>query len=129
MKNTKLKSIIIILILLVAVVCVCIYVSKHKPEINTPVTNLQPQDPQLIGDWRGDHEENPGFEIKADGVYGADEIPSKYVVDDSRNITIYYTGFVFTGKYKVENNKLYLTSGGNTDIYSRWCPEKNDICS
>ena len=128
MKNTKLKTIVIILTVLLVAICAGIYVSKYKNEIVTPDVNTNYQDPQLISIWRGDHEENPGFEIKADGLY-VNNTPSKYIVDGSGNITIYYTGFVFSGKYKVENNKLYLTSGSNTDVYSRWCPEKNDICS
>ena len=122
MKNKNIKFILSLIVIVCAVIVIKIFVFDIKYNDRKIV------DTALIGYWKGDTEENPGFEIKGDRLY-LDETPSKYVVDSSENITIYYTGFVFTGKYKVENNKLYITSEGSTDIYSRWCPDKNDICS
>lgn len=81
---------------------------------------------ELVGYWKGDNEENPGFEISKDYfITGNEKLVYKL---SGNNITIYYSNFVFNGKFNIDGNKLYIESEGAVDLFHRWCDNLNTIC-
>lgn len=117
MKNIKLKyPIIIVVIFFISI----FFLVQHK----LPENNVDNKD--LFGYWKGDYEENPGFEINKDHFITGDQKLNYKLNED--NITIYYSTFIFNGKFRIEKNTLFIESNGNTDVFHRWCEEINDIC-
>ncbi len=119
---TKLKLIISFsIIIIIGIILFCLTTLKNN------TTDQRFTDPNLVGYWKGESEENPGFEIDNNYIISNDE-KSPYEINKDGDIIIHYSSFIIKGKYKVENNKLFIISNNNIDSYSRWCEEKKDIC-
>jgi hypothetical protein len=116
--------------LIIGAIIIIVFAIVLKLTFNyLPTTTIKNgNDISLLGYWKGDHEENPGFEITKDYFITGDQ-KLTYKTDSSGNITINYPDSSFNGHYIIVGNKLYLTnSQGGEDVYSRWCEDQNDIC-